>query len=133
MRASRTKNITSRLSVKILINIRRIGEIVNTFELLRTARTEAFAPPYSTYPPTNVMILENDINVSTKKIVASNLAVIIFERLYGLTSSNLIVPLSVSPVIRLHTSIIANTIIITVQSSIVKYMKSYTFVLVLVF
>ena len=119
--ANNTKNITSKVNDKTFINIRSSGDISKATVELKTARILVVAGPYKKYPPINVIRLEKNINVITKKIVASNLAVTIFDLLKGLTSNNLIVPLSVSPVIKLHTSIIANTIIITVQSSKVKY------------
>jgi hypothetical protein len=111
----------SNVNAIILMIISSSGDISNADVELNTANTLIEVDPYKKYPPINVITEENNINVITKNIVARSFAVRIFDLLYGLTRSSLIVPLSVSAVIKLQTSIIANIIIITVQSSRVKY------------
>ena len=119
--ANNTKNIMSNVNAIISMIISSSGDISNADVELNTANTLIEVDPYKKYPPINVITEENNINVITKNIVARSFAVRIFDLLYGLTRSSLIVPLSVSAVIKLQTSIIAKIIIITVQSSRVKY------------
>ena len=72
IRASNTKNITSKVSDNTLINISSSGEISNGVVELNTANTLVVAEPYKKYPPMNVIKLEKNINVITKNIVASS-------------------------------------------------------------
>ena len=99
-------------------NINTNGLIATALVALNTISIGVLTSGYIHIPATKHIIKLNNTNNRANIIVATNLPVIIFQRLNGLIASNLIVPLSYSEAIKLADRNIAKILIINVAISI---------------